>query len=77
MAGPAAPNATVSTTPNRALSTPAESDPNPTLSAAQADALQQLVKALQAAELAFSAVDATAQPYRPTPEPQLRVRPPG
>ena len=77
VAGPAAPNATVSTTPNRAQSTPPELDTNPTLSAAQADALQQLVKALQAAELAFSAVDATAQPYRPTPEPQLRVRPPG
>ncbi len=49
----------------------------PTLSPAQADALQQLVRALQAAELAFAAGDATPQPYRPLPEPQLRVRPPG
>lgn len=46
------------------------------LSAAQATALDRAARAVRALELELSACEAHFGPYRPVPEPELRLRPP-
>ena len=58
----------------RTTSPLAGADENP-LTKAQADSLARLLQALLDAENAF-AVESEAQPYRPVPEPSIRVRSP-
>jgi len=54
---------------------PLGGDGEQALTPPQAAALDQLLTALEQAEAAFDAA-AVAQPYRPVPEPSVRVRPP-